>query len=131
LAGLDVLALLLEDALGGEGVHVAAEVFFDAGVGEVRVVAEGVDPDGFEDDLIDAVRVLSALPPPAGAVAEARERRREAHEAALERGSGWLPWLARLYRYDHDTREALRYARRLGGVTAPEVHALARAVLAP
>ena len=131
LAELDVLAGLLEDVLEEDEIRVSAEVFFDAGVGEVRVVAEDVDPDAFEADLLAAVGALRAAPPSARALAEARERRREAHEAALDAGSGWLPWLVRLYRYDHDVREALRYARRLGGVTAAEVHARARAVLDP
>lgn len=133
LAGLDVLAALIEDALEGDGVRAAAEVFFDAGVGEVRVIAEGEDvvADDFEDDLLEAVRALYDAPPSAHALAEARERRRAAYEAALDQGSAWLPWLARLYRYDQDTREALRYGRRLSGVTAAEAHALARAVLDP
>lgn len=132
LAGLDVLAALLEDALDGRA-RVSAEVFFDADVGEVRVVADGesVDPDRFEMDLLRAVRALRRAPPSAGALAEARARRRAAHEAALDRGSGWLPWLVRLYRADQDTREALRYPRRLRGVTAAEVHALAQDVLDP
>jgi predicted Zn-dependent peptidase len=132
LAALAVLAALLEEALG-DGVRASAELFFDAGVGEVRVVAEGEDvaPDDFEEDLLDAVRRLRARAPEADDLADARARLRTAHRADLEAAGGWLTWLGRLYRYDHDTREALEYGWHLGGVTADEVRDLAGAVLDP
>jgi hypothetical protein len=130
LAGLTVLTALLEDALGRRA-RAAAEVHFDAGIGEVRVVAEGAGAAEVETALFEAVRELRAAPPSPRTLATARERRRAAYAASLETAAGWLDALARIYRYDHDTREVLAYGHRLRGVTAERVHRLARAVLDP
>ena len=132
LAALDVLAALLAEEIG-EGVHASAAVHFTQGVGEVRLKMEGegaAAPDA-EEAILDVVRALRATPPSDRAVASARGRLRAAHEERLETPEGWAAWLARLYRYDQDTREALRYGRRLSGVTPERVHRMARAVLDP
>ena len=136
LAGLEILAEILKqriESTTGTGVDVAVNMVFDHDVAELRMTANGpsVDGEGFRSMVFDAVRMLRANEPAARLLVSARAAVRAEHEQAIQTNAGWLRWLVRLFRYDHDTREALRFGQRIRGVSAARVHGLARSLLDP
>ena len=136
LAGLEILAELLKqhvETATGRDVEVAVTMDFDHDFAELRMMANGpaTDGEGFRSMVFDAIRMLRASEPTARLLVSARASVVAEHEQAIQTNSGWLRWMVRLFRYDHDTREALRFGQRIRGVSAARVHDLARSVLDP
>lgn len=136
LAGLEILAELLKQRLEtttGRDIDVAVTMDFDHDFAELRTTSNGpgTDGEGFRSMVFDAVRMLRANEPTTRLLVSARAAVRAEHEQAIQTNAGWLKWLVRLFRYDHDTREALRFGQRIRGVSAIRVHDLARSILAP
>ncbi|NNF57456.1 MAG: hypothetical protein HKN04_04375 [Rhodothermaceae bacterium] len=133
LAGLYVLAEQIEGALAvalpDAAVVVAPGLDFEAGVAELRVTLAGADvaENAVRIRAVEAITAVGSLS--SQALAVAREAARAQHLAQLATHAGWLDWLTRALRYDHDTAAALQFKRDLLGVTAARVHRLAEAVL--
>jgi len=134
-AGLEVLGhRLAEEVSDRIGAPVRHEVALDfpSGVAEVRLlVDEAVDGERFRDAVLREANALRTGTVGESDLARSRAAARAAHEALLGTNEGWAAWLTRLLRFDHDTREALAFGRRLSGVPADRVRTLALAVLDP
>ena len=136
LAGLKILADLLKqrvETTTGRDVDVAVTMDFDHDVAELRMTANGpgTDDGDFRAMVFDAIRMLRASEPNARLLVSSRASVVAEHEQAIQTNSGWLRWMVRLFRYDHDTREALRFGQRIRGVSAVRVHDLARSIIDP
>ena len=136
LAGLEILAEILKqhvETTTGRDVDVAVTMDFDHDVAELRMTANGpgTDDGDFRAMVFDAIRMLRASEPNARLLVSSRASVVAEHEQAIQTNSGWLRWMVRLFRYDHDTREALRFGQRIRGVSAVRVHDLARSIIDP
>ena len=136
LAGLEILADLLKqrvETTTGRDVDVAVTMDFDNNVAELRMTSSGpgVDDERFRKRVFDAVGMLRANEPTTRLLVSTRAAVRAGHEQAIQTNAGWLRWLVRLFRYHHDTREALRFGQRIRGVSAARIHDLARSILDP
>ncbi len=134
LAALEIVAELLSrriQSTTGKQVVVDVDMDFDNDSAELQldVSGAGVDGEDFQAAEFDAIQSLRDSEPTTQLMTEARSAVHNAHEESIQTNAGWFRWLVRLFRFNQDTREALRYGQRIRGTSAARVHAMALAVL--
>ncbi len=136
LAGLEILGELLADRIrttSSQHIDVDVDMDFTSDLAELRlsIRGPGSTTESVSSSVFEIIESLRANEPSARELVDARAEAFAAYDQAVQTNTGWLRWLVRVFRYDHDTREILNFGQRIRGVSASRVRELAQTLLTP